>query len=719
MTTPFISRDAWAARANLAAFIEKYRALGAWGLGKEPFDSDSWKYDGLAEKGKCGYIYFARMDYSAHKHRTKNGQASLVPEASRMPPLFGDFARAILAHLHLTQPNTMVIKRTETLRFLLAALQRPDPDPSEISVADLKAVCDLLRKWGRVKMAATGYMLAVIWRTMVDLELVQAPATWENPLKDKSPDGLKLGPEFDAKRHKKLPDPRALEACATLFWRDDLKVRAKTVSRYVALALCAPERGGEFLFAPADLIDPWFDPDTGEEGVALRWFPEKGGRPQTKNLPLEMSYIAHRAYSDLHALTQPARDLAKWYEDNPTRMYLPPHLVYLRDKEIIDINEAHAALFGGEVRRLDTYKGEDAFAQRFLKGSQIPVTNGAAGKWGSRSATLYFADLEQAVLSQLPEGFPIMDQQTGMKFSQALCVVRRGEFGEFESHNGMPAILQSLSDNQLYAALGNSAQSSSIFAQHGLSGPNGAPLRITSHQLRHYLNTIVRRGNKRLTEEEIALWSGRKDVSQNVEYDHESDNDRAHKVELRYGFRSDILPFGDAMKTRVFVRRDGFGNVEKITAHITEWGFCLHDYMQSPCPIMKNCIECQEHVCIKGDARARKVLELLYADSRALTEATQHDAATGLQGADEWLAAHLKNEGLFKQLLEIFDSADVPDGTPIYLTSVNTPNPIKQALARRKIPIVSVAQKIQSMSDVTLLLAAPAAHDHTGESHAA
>ena len=283
----------------------------------------------------------------------------------------------------------------------------------------------------------------------------------------------------------------------------------------------------------------------------------------------------------------------------------------------------------------------------------------------------------------------------------------------------MLAVLQPLTKSQLYTALGNHDRSTSIFAQHGLTGPNGAPLWITSHQLRHYLNTIVRRGDKRLTEEEIALWSGRKDVSQNAVYDHESDNDRAHKVELRYGFRSDILPFGDAMKTRVFVRRDGFGNVEKITAHITEWGFCLHDYMQAPCPIIKNCVECREHVCIKGDERARKVLELLYADSRALTGAAQRDAATGLQGADEWFAVHLKNEGLFKQLLDIFDSADVPDGTPIYLTAVETPNPIKQALARRKIPIVPVAQKIQSMSDVTLLLAAPAANDNTGESHAA
>jgi len=710
MTAPFISRAALAARANVAAFLTKYRDLGAWGIGQDPFENDAWKCDGVAARGKRGYIYFARIDYHAKKYRRGNDQPSLVPDALRMPQVFGDFARAMLAHLHLTQRSTNIFRRLDALRFLLAAFERPGADPSEISVAELEAACDLLRK---AKRGNVGGALALIWRTMTDLELVQAPANWENPLETERNDSLKLGSEFDSNRHKKLPDPRALEACAALLWRDDLRVRAKLISHYVALALCAPERCGEFLFAPADLIDPWIDLETGEEGVTLRWFPEKGGRPQTKNVSAEMSPIARRAYNGLHALTQPARDLAKWYEDNPGRMYLPAHLEYLRDKNVIHLDEAHAALFGGSVRPLDTSKREDGYARHFLRENQVQIVRGASGNWGSRPATLRFADLEKAVLRQLPEDFPIMDPHTGMKYSQALCVLRRGEFGEHKNHSGMPPILQPLSNDQLYAALGNHAQSTSIFAQHGMTGLNGASLRITSHQLRHYLNTIVRRGDKRLTEEEIALWSGRKGVHQNAIYNHESDNDRAHKVELRYGFRSDILPFGDAMETRVFVRRDEFGNIEKITAHITEWGFCLHDYMQSPCPIMKNCIECREHVCIKGDARAHKVLEMLYADSRALTEAAQRDATTGIHGADEWFAVHRKHEDLFRQLLEIFASADVPDGTPVCLTTVKTPNPIKQALARRKIPIGSVAQKIQSMRDVALLLSAPVTNDNT------
>lgn len=49
-------------------------------------------------------------------------------------------------------------------------------------------------------------------------------------------------------------------------------------------------------------------------------------------------------------------------------------------------------------------------------------------------------------------------------------------------------------------------------------------LYLTSHMLRHYLNTLVRHSGM-LTEDEIAVWSGRIRVSQNRVYNHESDRD--------------------------------------------------------------------------------------------------------------------------------------------------------------------------------------------------
>lgn len=709
MTTTFVSREARLVRANLFAFIAKYRELGAFGLSSQPFKDDAWNFTGMGSKGKSGYIYFTRLGFNGKKHQTHDGEPSMIPKAARMPPLYLRFAKAMLSHLHLTHTSTSVWIRSAALTHLLAALeaQNQHAEPTEVNVAFLESACEMLRlsSLNKSSQAHIASALAMIWKTMVDLELVQAPAHWENPIRQtESSHHLKLGAEFDAKRHKKLPSPRAIEVLGSLFQRDDTDLRTTFVTSYVALTLCAPERSVEFLFAPADLLTPWTDDDTQEKGVSLRWFPVKGADPQCKNVSLNMSPIARRAHERLYALTQPARELARWYEVNPSTIYLPARLEYLRGKGTIDINEAHAILFSGDVRKLDTKAKEQQLAKDFLSTNNVPYSKGVGGRGGGRPGTLAFADLEQAVLRQLPVGFPIMDPTTGMKYSEALCVLRRHEFAGVNV-GYMPAILQVVSYSMLASQLSGGQNTKSIFDQYGFTGDQGEPLGLRTHQLRHYLNTLVRR-NGELTEEEIAFWSGRKDVNQNVIYDNRSANDTMHELEVRLGFHSDTKPFGNLSK-RIFIKRNQFGDIEKITAHLTDIGYCLHNYMQSPCPIMRNCIQCGESVCIKGDECSRRALNQLYADSSLLTAAARRDMEAEMDGATEWFKAHLEREGVLKNLLDILDNPDIPDGTPIIL-NVKTPNRLKEAITRRSIPIRPVAANIQSMTDVTRLLAAPA-----------
>ena len=708
--TKLIPRDARLARDNLNAFIEKYRPLGAWGMGKHNFEDDAWRYDGVRGKGLRGYCYLSRVCYTAKKHQTKRGQPATIPEGMRMPPLFRDFAKSMLSHLHFTQPSTAVLDRALVLSWMLMELEKTNsvPDPTELGTANLEDICQFIRESGRKRCAGYAAALALIWKVMVQFEMVQAAAHWISPIREKATLLIELGSEFDDARREKLPDPMALEACASLFKRDDTDLRTEFISSYVALAVCAPERIVEFLYAPADLLDPWVDPDTGEEGVTLRWFPAKGGAPQTKNLDIDMSCVARRSHKRMYRISAPARALARWYEDNPTRIYLQPHLEYLRDRGTIDIFETTAILYGGEVRTLNNTDGR-ALAHKFLKQHNVPTRPGSSGggkKDHVRQVTMAFADLEQAVLSLLPEGFPVMDQKTGMKYSEALCIVRYHELTSFKC-GFMPSILQVITYSMISQALSHldSKKTKSVFVKNGFIDAEGRPLSMTSHQLRHYLNTIVRRGGT-LTEREIAIWSGRKDVNQNRTYDHQSVDDKLHELEVRLNFHSDIQPFGDISK-RIFIRRDKFGEIDKITAHLSDIGYCLHDYMQAPCPIAKNCIQCAESLCFKGDKRSRTSLEQLYADSRPLTKAAQRDMEVGMAGANDWFKAHLEREGVLKNLLELFDNPEVPDGTPIML-NVQTPNRIKEAMARRTIPIKSVAAKIKWLADVANLLPAPA-----------
>lgn len=645
MTTMLIPRATQDANANLDAFITKKRAMGAWGKGEFPFDDDAWPLEGVINKGVKGFLYFARRSYNPRRYSVGYGKASFIPDNQLHPDLFRNFAKAMQVHLYLTRPTTGIKTRNAALDALFEALEASGAtDPSEVSISVLDKACEIIQHEWRLESAPRlSSQLEVIWQAMVSNELVTMPEYWASPIQQsKSSDRIRLGPAFDALRAKKLPNPRAIEACAELFQRDDTDFCTTFVTSIVALMLCSPDRSIELLYSQADLLSPWTDPETGEQGVSKRWRPAKGAPPLLKNVVPSMREIAVRAHDRLYRLTEPGRELALWYEANPNRIYLPSHLEYLRHQTILNRREVRAILYGGEVRMLDKYHQEGKRVAKFLRDNHVPCLQRGV------NSTVAFADIEQSILRLLPKGFPVMDAKTNMKYSEALCVIRNQEFAGYKT-GFIQVMFQTVTYSMIASALKvqSGSRGLSIFDQHGYKDDHGGALSLTTHQMRHYLNTLVRREGV-LTEQEIALWSGRKSVSQNAVYDHVSVDDKLHKLEVRLGFHSDTHPFGN-INNRIFIRRDQFGAVEKITAHLSFLGYCLHDYMQAPCQFHENCIQCSEMICIKGDERTRSALEILYADSLALTEAARRDCDSEMLGAAEWFRVHSQREGFLKK----------------------------------------------------------------------
>jgi hypothetical protein len=182
-----------------------------------------------------------------------------------------------------------------------------------------------------------------------------------------------------------------------------------------------------------------------------------------------------------------------------------------------------------------------------------------------RGSSVSFKDLERAVLKQLPAGFPIMDSETGMRYSEALCLARKGEF------HALSIPSQCCFDKVSYGVLQRALKTSSptkqsVFERRGYMDKDRKYLHLSTHMLRHYLNTLVRHSGL-LTEDEIAVWSGRMSVRQNTAYNHESDRDVITKLRDAVGDPSrSVGPFSN-IDNRIFIRRDEFANIKIITAH--------------------------------------------------------------------------------------------------------------------------------------------------------
>jgi hypothetical protein len=387
------------------------------------------------------------------------GAGKVVTDSGMREP-FRNFAKALLAYLHVWEKTKGIVERLGAFRYIETALYEINASvcPMAITPEVLNRACSIASKrLCDTTSSNCSIQMSLIYRYMVDLRLVTVPSEWKPSLGSPNRSRNRVGRQFDEERQRKLPSPIALEALADIFNSNSDNELEIFVSSICALMLCVPDRAVEMLFAPRDLlIHDWTDPKTGEVGTGLRWYPVKGSPPMTKTVIPSMRDIAIRAVDRLKRLSSPAQALALWYEKNPNRIYLPPHLEYLREQHRINEQEIHPILFEAEGRN-PTPPVDRNRANRWLDIHKVPRVS----RQGINT-TVVFGDLERAVLAQLPNGFPVMDQETGMLYSEALCIARESEFDTKANHPSR-CCFNRINYYVLRHGLKNSAANKSVF----------------------------------------------------------------------------------------------------------------------------------------------------------------------------------------------------------------------------------------------------------------
>jgi hypothetical protein len=649
----------WSAQQNLRQFVHVCRSeLSVFGA-ELNFDEDRWDVSTYVDlKGHRGPVPLLFTELPPIGRR----------KSAPMQEPFKSFAKSAIRYLQGLRPSKSLQTRLVGLRALHRALTEDGgvADPTRLLPFHFNRAVDLIKE----RVAATSAyqyagQLEVINELMVESGLLADPMSWRSPVKRHERLG-KVGPEFDARRLARMPSPAALSALASIFnvATDPSDV---IVSSVMAILSAAPERVNEVLRLAADSEVTHREPASGDPIYGLRWYPSKGAKPQVKWTVKSMADVVRRAFVKMKKLSAPARELAAWYQANPGSIFLPADLEHLRGHEWLTMAELGEVLFADPVagRVLNLWCEENG----------VKIT--AHGE----ARLVRFDAVQGVVLKMLPAGFPIADPEHRLPYSQLLFLVRRNELHKSRAVYRCMFMRPCTSDinNRMSRA---SHRSRSIFEKYGFREQDGASIGATTHQLRHYLNTLAQMGG--LNQLDIALWSGRSQVSENNVYDHVSGRDVLAMVRAAVGDPSQTRGPLARLSGVTLLERGEFARLKVPTAHTTDLGYCIHDYSMLPCQAHQDCLNCDEHVCVKGDHEKEERLNDLIRETKQLLAKAEADQSLQFAGVHRWVEAQTRTLARAEELKRIMDDPFVPAGAVISIGKTVMPSRLTQAFHDRQ-----------------------------------
>lgn len=643
----FTPRAEWEPLVNLQAFVGLCRKADVLDA-RTQFDKNIWTIGFNKGKNTVHRAVFSTLEAS----RENKSEPSL-------PQPFLNFAKATLIYLHDKSPRTNESARVVALRCLEAALRASNKASRPTAIDEI--VLD-----DAAELAAQKFSPSVAYRVAGILEhiaefmnskgFINLRRRWTHGLKKPRETGSRISQDALASRQERLPSAAALRALGAIF-HDAIEPADVLVSSNTALMLCAPERINEVLRLRRNCLVEGEGEYAGKLG--LRWPGSKGAEDTTKWLPTEMVPIARKAVSNIIAVTTPGHKLAAWYTANPGRLYLHEGAVSLRNKEILTVDEIGLILWGDMAAR------ESARIWALSSNELSPQS------LGGRRIGFFFEDVERTVIGMLPKTFPYMPGAPELLCRDSMAVTSTHEL--HSTYSTYLCMFSCVDYNTIANRLGSREDLAaiSIFGRFGYTEDDGSPIELQSHSLRHYLNMLGQTGG--LSSAEIAIFSGRKDVRQNRAYDHMSSDEVQAPISqaLRDGFTSELEPvFGVGLN---LAPRSEFNGLGLTAAHTTEYGWCTHDFASEPCQVYRDCINCEEQECVKGEEQKEENLRMLKSETEHLLKQAQEALGEEEFGADTWVQHQKVTLERVEALLAILESPGVEIGARIRLDVNNAP----------------------------------------------
>lgn len=638
---------------NMEDFIAKARRLEIE-LGKD-FDANIWTKETMARAtaSRQPSIHFVEHPPPGRK------QSKVL-----LKPRFRSFMKAVIRYSEYAKPKGVINHQNflRAGRYLHDQLQDRGFDPVHLSKADFDKAAQACKAREKISSAyKIGAMLASLARLLRANNLTLVAFDWFNPIPRPSIVGGSSHQGFDqkamARKAEKMLQEHHIDAIGKV-GRMELEPPDALCIRVVELLICTGFRINECLSVPADCLvleeatDSTGAPLRDASGrvvvnLGVRYWPEKGGHTQTavKWIPTSLKEVVQRAIEEIRALTHGAREDARYMLANPDEARLPASLQIISEEQEVSLVEV-AQEFGVRIGSLRL---------RHLRTCASGVTTARFLKEWVRSK------------SKLSSMVKVPVQQS---LDDSLFVVPANFFHRRWSPiagTAVPVTDQNIS-NFISGKSGKSPVAS-IFERLDLRDSHGEIVRFTSHQPRHFLNTTLVEGG--LPEHLIARHFGRTDISQNEVYDHTTPIQRAASLRKRIDGDNAEGPLARILRNMKAEDREVLRSAVVATAHVTDIGFCIHDWSSLPCLDHGRCAGCSSLVVEKGNVEHRERTEELVADNSWLLERTVDAQNDEILGANNHLRSVNRVLEFGRAMLEVHEDREIPDGTLIQISEVD------------------------------------------------
>lgn len=519
-----------------------------------------------------------------------------------------------------------------------------------------------------------GSQLQKLQEFLVEHKLIKT-FTWKNP-NNRAPDLIeKVGKSAVKVREAKLPDERALLSLAEVFSLGctELSDKDKFTTSSISILFSAPARGSELFYLKAECIHKDID-SKDKDCTGIKWFSGKGFGYEVEWIPEVMVPVALKAIERLKEITKPSRQWAKQLEElkesyeKGLKTSFPRHSCCPNVADDVKLTNGEAA---------------QALGYSQIEGSFnfISNANGYLKRRGLKTQCFSYCltDLIPAFLDMLPKSFPYVDYRNGkgvkVKWSEALYCFFKYQLNN--QKNTSPVELWMPDINVLNEDLAQTKKKKklssemtnvkSVFQRHDYPDD----ILLKSHQLRHLLSTIANVNG--MSESVLTKWAGRADAKHNRIYNHTPAE--KYKTDIALIMNTDSNSQNELVRSYEVIEPESIYEMNtnsRQTFNITKYGVCLQSLALTPCKKTRDCLNCEEQVCFKGDKVKLDNLKDRLALELYAWENMQRVISEGEIVHLEQIEKKKLSIERCKQLISLLQSDKISDGSPIKLTIKST-----------------------------------------------